>query len=419
MTVPENYASDEISLRDLYLIVRRGMPLIAVVALLAGVTALLFVTIRGPNYQAETTVHISPTPVRVEGSEIERNLVLDVRNDVSWETYQTIAFSRTVLEDTLARLNDGDLNEADLTINRLRSIGDLEQLVGPDRSGAVAPMTIAHRIVGANPIEAARVANAWAEVTVETVQASLLSSLEAVRQATDSQLGSLEERLALAEDRWAEFQARDETGLLESRLAGLTERVPLAEGRLEEIERELAAARGARQALSQLQASSSGAAGADADGTVALLDAYEILPPETIGELTALLQRGTEDDLVSLIRQVELQRLTGEMAGLMAQRNATESQFERLRAQAEELRGRHAQLAIERDRLRQQLDSAQTARAELAALEPVLAYVSQLAPTNSRVLNPASVPTEPVGPHRLLVTTLAVLVGSMLALLFV
>jgi uncharacterized protein involved in exopolysaccharide biosynthesis len=410
---PSNYAHDEISLRDLYLIVRRGLPLIALVALLAGAAALLYVTVRGPRYQAETTVLINPTPVRIEGSEDARNLVLDVRSDVSWETYQTIAFGRTVLEDTLARL-DG----SHLTVSGLRGAGNLERLA----SGQQTAMTIAHRVIHEDPEEAVRVANAWAEVTVETVAASLLTSLESIREATDQQMSSLTERFQNAEERWAEFRARDESALTEARLEGITDRLPLAEGRLEQIERQIASAQGARQALAGLDGGAAAESPADGEGALALLGAEGSLPRSTIAELTALLrQEGVagEASLVTLVRQVELQRLTADLAGLLAERGATERQIVDLRAQAEELRARHARLVLERDRLRQQLASTQAAHAELAALEPVISYVNQLAPTNTRVLNAASVPTEAVGPRRMLVTTMAAAVGAMLALLFV
>jgi uncharacterized protein involved in exopolysaccharide biosynthesis len=55
----------------------------------------------------------------------------------------------------------------------------------------------------------------------------------------------------------------------------------------------------------------------------------------------------------------------------------------------------------------------------VVALQPIIAYVTELAPTNARVLSQASIPTETVGPRRLLITALAVVIVGMLAVLFV
>lgn len=413
MTQPsQNYAPDEISLRDLYLIVRRGLPLILIVSLVAGVAAYLFVSLQRPSYEAESTVLITPTPVVVEGSEIERTLVLDLTtNTITWETYQTIAFSRSVLEETLTRL------QGDTTVSRLRGAGTLEKIVGPNRAGEVAAMTIAHRFEHADPETAAQVVDAWAAVTAETVGASLLSSLAAVQQATEEQLEALENRIAETEQRWAEFQSRDETNLLQARLAGIAERVPNVEARLEEVERDLAAATGARQVLAELETPGS-AASNDSESALALLGAHG-LPADTVAQLTALVRQNGDQDLVQLVRQVELQRLTADLAGLDAQRETLREQLTELQEQASNLRTRHAEMIVERERLQQQLEARRAARTELAALEPVLAYMNQLAPTNARILNPAAVPTEPTGPSKLLVAALATLAAGMLALLFV
>lgn len=447
-------AYDEISLRDLYLIIKRGLPLILAVTLVSAVAAFLYISLRSERYQAETTVLINPTPVRVQGT---RNLGLDQRNDISWETYQTIAFSRTVLEDALARLG-----EVDISVQQLKANGEITRLVGPQRPDEVAPLTVSHAFTHTDPQVAAIVADAWSSATVATVSASMLASLETVRQATEQQLENLEERLTGLEERWLEFQAHDESELIEARLLGLGARIPGTEATLESIERQLAATQASRQtlaatgadarqlsnanpqaALSLLQRSESSAAtGAqqaqqdraansprgDEDGTKSQAEAgqarhnsFGLLPEETISEVSAaLLESGAaEADLVTLVRQVELQRLTAEQAGLSAQRDATEDQLERMRELAQELRERQAGMVLERDRLEQQLETAREAHGDLANLEPVIEFVYQLAPTNSRILSEASIPTEAVGPSRLLVTLLAGVVGGMLALLYV
>jgi uncharacterized protein involved in exopolysaccharide biosynthesis len=59
---------DEISLRDVYLIFRRGLPLIFISSLAAGVLAFIISSFLPSVYEAETTVLISPPAVNVEGT---------------------------------------------------------------------------------------------------------------------------------------------------------------------------------------------------------------------------------------------------------------------------------------------------------------------------------------------------------------
>jgi uncharacterized protein involved in exopolysaccharide biosynthesis len=407
--------NDEISLRDLYLILRRGLPLIVGVAVLAAAVTLVVLNLRSERYQAETTVLVNPTPVTVQGTS---NLVLEQRNHISWETYETIAFSRAVLEDTVSRLGDGELS-----VGQILGSGKLTKLVGPQQPTQVAPLTISHAFVHYDPELAAAAADAWATATLETVRASTLASLETVRNATTQQMTSLEEQLASLEERWVAFQSEDESALVAARLAGLAERFPLTESALETVERDLAATVGMSQALGAVEAPGSrvGPASADPDAALALLGGRGALPAETIAQLVAMLeQSGAADaDLVTMVRQVELQRLTAEHAGLIAEHEATQAQLERMRESGQQLRERQAALVIERDKLEQQLTVARSAHADLSRLEPVIDYILQLAPTNSRILNPASVPSSPVGPRRMLVTVLAGLVGAMLGLLYV
>jgi uncharacterized protein involved in exopolysaccharide biosynthesis len=407
--------NDEISLRDLYLILRRGLPLIVGVAVLAAAVTLVALNLRSERYQAETTVLVSPTPVTIQST---GNLVLEQPNHISWETYETIAFSRAVLEETVSRLDS-----AGVSVGLLMGSGKLTRLAGPQQPTQVAPLTISHAVVHHDAKQAAAAVDAWAAATLDTVRASGLASLETVRKATTQQMASLEEHLALLESRWTAFQTEDESAMIEARLAGLAERFPETESTLETVERDLAATVGMSQALAAVGASAgtSGPASADPDAALALLGGRGALAAETIAQLVAMLeQTGAADaDLVTMVRQVELQRLTAERAGLIAEHEATETQLERMRESGQRLRERQAALVIERDKLQQRLTVARSAHTDLSRLEPVIDYILQLAPTNSRILNTASVPSAPIGPKRLLVTILAGLVGAMLGLLFV
>lgn len=417
--MPPTDTVDEISLRDLYLILRRGLPLIFAVALLAGLTAFLYVSLRPRTYQADAMVLINPSPIRAQST---GTLGLEQRNDISFETYRSLAFSRSVLEDTLERLGTNDT-----TLEALERMGSVEQLVGPQRADQAAQLTVTHSVTTTDPELSANVANAWAEVTVETVRRTQMASLTPIRETTRLEAERLGAQLAELEARWEEFRSRDESELITAQLTGVAQRAATAEAELESIGRKLANVNARREQLTHVaatggQGAGDGAASADPLAAVALLQSRSLITPEAAAELTALLRDrppGPDTDLVALFAQLELQRSGTEAAGLEAERAAVQAQLESYRDEARDLRERMASLTLERDRLDRELNTIRTTYQEVTALEPILAYVTELAPTNSRILNQASVPTEPLPARRLLTTALAVVIAGMAALLFV
>ena len=86
--MPEH--NDEISLRDLYLILRRGLPLIAGVAFVVGVVAFALSSLLPSSYRSTAVVQVTPSPV---GAQQVGGLDFDPRTNLSFEAYQSIAFS--------------------------------------------------------------------------------------------------------------------------------------------------------------------------------------------------------------------------------------------------------------------------------------------------------------------------------------
>lgn len=103
-----------------------------------------------------------------------------------------------------------------------------------------------------------------------------------------------------------------------------------------------------------------------------------------------------ERQLAELTRSLERDRQT--LAGLQA-----------------ELAEAELQLA----RLTRQRDEALEAYQEVARVDPTISYFTELSPVSARLLSEATVPVEPIGRGRLLVTALAVLVTGALLLVLV
>lgn len=249
--VPDSIApareEDEISLRDLYLIFKKGLLFILAAALLAGLATYLYFSAQDPVYEAESTTVITPPPVSgVQGRE---NISFTQSVLVTFESYQTLAFSRPVLEATAAQFPEGDVSAGGL-----RGAGRLEQLIGPQRPGEVAPLSVSHLVRHTDPAMSAALTNAWTEATLETIRNSLLAGLNPVDAATSGELHILEARLAEVENAWRAFGEEDEGGILSARLEGLTVQFTTGEARLNELARELAVAEARHDVLaSQLE----------------------------------------------------------------------------------------------------------------------------------------------------------------------
>ncbi|MEM7738543.1 MAG: Wzz/FepE/Etk N-terminal domain-containing protein [Deinococcota bacterium] len=116
-------------------------------------------------------------------------------------------------------------------------------------------------------------------------------------------------------------------------------------------------------------------------------------------------------------QDLRTQTVTLEQA--LAEQSEVTRQLTDLNTQAERLQTQIADLNQTRSRIERDLTRAQDAYDDVASLQPMIGFVTQLAPTNARLLSPASAPNLPIGPRRTLNTALGIVVGGFLALLFV
>lgn len=228
---PQAHASDEISLRDLYLILKRGLPLIILVSVIAGTAAFTYGALQPASYQAESTTVINAPQFRF--SQVEG---IDLRSgaSVSFEAYETLAFSRTTLEAALA-----DVPEADISVEDLRRRGELEKLYGPSRAGEEASLAVVHKVTGSDQELAAKLANAWGESSLKIVRDTVLDDLNPVGTTTASQIERRRARLKRVEETLREFQSEYNLDLLEERYTRATSRVAASEERLDDLAQDI------------------------------------------------------------------------------------------------------------------------------------------------------------------------------------
>lgn len=410
-----NEYNDEISLRDLYLILRRGLPLIVLITVLAAAAAFVIISLQPENYEASTTVLVTPTPVRAQDS---AGVGFIQRADLSFATYEALAYSRPVLQGVIDRAG---LTDTDVTAFRKRA--SVASLVGSQRPEQAAQLIISHTLSAADAQQAANLTNLWAELTIQSVQDTMLAILEPSRSGASVELTELGTQLVTLELAWEQFQARDNRTLLEAQLTSLAKRSAESGESLELIDRNLAAAQARQAALADALAQQDAAAvdpELDPASTLALLGSRGLVSAEASAELTAFLRGATGDQqLIGLLLGLELQQQTGNIAALLAERDATTAQLASYEDQAQLLRSQISELTRERTEAERELRLLSVRYEEAAALVPTLDYVHRMIPSNSGVLDVAVPPNGPISSRRMLVTVIAALVAGLLALVFV
>jgi uncharacterized protein involved in exopolysaccharide biosynthesis len=388
---------DEISLRDVYLMLRKGLPLIITVAVIAGVLAFIVSSLLPKIYEAQATVLISPPPVQVQGT---RNLNFRPSSEVSLEAYETLAQSRGVLEDAA--------QQVDTTMSYAALSGTVQQLIGPQRPDQVVPLLVAHTVRNKDPEKAAQLATAWANASLKTVQNSLFANLQPISKTTDEALVPLKSRLEAAQDNLKAFEARDNSSALQATLDRLSQLIADAKtGVL------------SRSQLSLEQSSES------TDFLTGTLASPNVFSSEFSLSSSVNLEQeiaATEATLNSLRVQGETKTLIGQQAyleGLKKRREVLMSQLSEYEQAYASVQQELASLSKERRVLELELKNAEEAYQSIVALQPMISYVTNINPANARLLSQASVPVNAVAPRRLLNTALATVLAGLLTLVFV
>ncbi len=321
---------------------------------------------------ARTPVVIARTPAGVAG---ESGLLFEPELDVTYETYTTLAYSRGVLEAVLEAVP-----QAGLGLAGARGALVLERLAG-SANQVSSLLAVAHRARSGDAPLAAALATEWTRATIATVQGLLNENLDAVERITSAELELARSGLEGAEQALREFREANDAAADPDRLTGTRMRsVALAERR-DELERHLAA----REAeLGSLRSR------ADATEMVSLADAPDA-PLTVAGAIWAL-----EARIASA--RAELERLSTQEVAVRTELDALAAAVARVETTV---------ASLERAIVR-----ANAEVTTLAAIEPTVAYVAQLAPAGARVLGEAAVPAAPEDRSTLLVALLtAVVVG--------
>lgn len=198
--------TDEVSLREVYLTFRAGLPLIALVAVLAGSVAFGFVLSKPRVYQASAVVHVLPTTVTPAAAS---TVALNPPVGVDLETYRSAAQSDEVL----------DAAGAAAGIARADFAARLELTATPAAQLSRGQQVVRHSATMRSPAEAAAVVNAWAEATVASLRRVMSQPLDVAIAAAEEEMLRRQVMFDAASAAWSEFLSRDERPALRARIA--------------------------------------------------------------------------------------------------------------------------------------------------------------------------------------------------------
>ena len=414
---------DEISLRELYLILRSGLPTIMIVTAVAVAASLAFVLLRPAVYEAETTVVSSPSRIQIEDTGA---LAFEPRNAVDFATFENLAVRRGTYEATLELLRRQGI-DAPRTVSELESATEVERLSEPTNGADdPTPLTIVMRVRWQEPDLAAAYADAWATITVDAVRSSLQGTLQPIRERTVEEAEARRTTLSAAEEAYRAFETKDLPGQ-EERLRSSNARILTMEEDLRSLDRDIAGLRAREGALTALTEAQAPVGELDASTLDFLVDSGRVRG-DVAASLRVLLASGGNAassgpdlarDATALLARTDLQAVVVALADRAEERAFLATSLADLEEEVEALRRDVAALRVEGLTVQRRLDEARSAYQSVQSLEPGLAFVASLTPANTRVLDPADEPAEPVSSSWLLTTALAAVVAAMAATLFV
>lgn len=190
---------DEVSLRDLFLVIKRWWMVILLAALVAGIAVVVYLRSRPPVYLATATAAVSRVPVDVQTSS---SLLVRPDLNVTFETYQAVAMGQAVLAATAAAVP-----EAGLSVEQLRPMLELQRLVGA--ANQVSELLVVNHLARSQDAStSARLATAWAEASLAAVQAVVRENLGSLRSFGDDTLELAGAQLSRAEQALRDFRVR-------------------------------------------------------------------------------------------------------------------------------------------------------------------------------------------------------------------
>lgn len=440
--------TDEVSLRDIYLIFCRGLPLIVIVAVAAAGAAFAYLSTRPAAFVASATVQVT-APQPITSGELA-SLVPQV--GMGMQSYTSLAMSNAVLTEALeeaaaaparreaAEDGGGETTATTTQVAPAPTAGLTARTTDPEALQGLTQrlkltaidtanqsrgqLTVQHTATAGSPAQAAGLANAWAQAGARAATAAMLGAVDVSVTAATRELAAREAELASARDAWTAFSKEDARPALQSQLAQLAIQQAAARSRLAELDI-LIVSNGARQALlSAAAAARSEASPEPLEAQVRTLVDAGVLDAATAAGFTAAIAQlpagvaSGDQSVLALVSRARLESLAADLAGQVAERDQLQNDSDRAEREATVLRERLADLELRAATPQAALRNATAAYDRVTAVMPLLTLQQGMVNDAARVIISASEPLESKPRNRLTITVAALLVGGLLATLF-
>jgi uncharacterized protein involved in exopolysaccharide biosynthesis len=214
----------EISLRDIYLIVRRNIVVVlAIPAIFAVLAALYAYLIADPIYKSEANLTIQTTPVQ---SKLEDKIETSAVAAFTSDQIETVALSRPVLDNLIESIRTSNNAPTSWRIERFDA-GSLEKKLKikfpkANRLGNIDPSLVTLEVSAPDPKLAAEVANLWAGQTNTALNLLPQARVDDSIQTLQSEIVRASDLLSKAEQKFQNYTDGSNLALEQAELGGAT-----------------------------------------------------------------------------------------------------------------------------------------------------------------------------------------------------
>ncbi len=208
------HLEDEISLREIWLILKRRWQILLTAPLIALAGALLYsLFLATPLYASSATV--SATSLQVQ-SQLEQKIQVQQTNLLpGFDAFRAVAFSEEVLREVWVALEregklpdawrDRDTRPGFEPMSRFFELKDRSPKQGQGQALLPQGLVVEMSVKAPAPATAAQAANLWASATIKRVNELPLGRLKASLGALDEQIAPAERAYRQAQARWEAF----------------------------------------------------------------------------------------------------------------------------------------------------------------------------------------------------------------------
>ena len=245
----QTFSNDLISVRDIYLILRRGLPLIIVVSLLVAIVTFFYFSLKKDIFEASATAAVSPSGLDIRNA---NGISFSPQTSPSFETYKSLAYSDSVVISVLEAVKV-EYPKLDIGIQAFKRLSDVEKIYGPlsNRPDTADRVTLAvsQKVKHENAAISVALTNAWTEKTIDIVRSTLSGSLNSIDSLTKTSLNGARENLEKSQEALKQASSSAALDILDVQLLTAGQHIADQKVRLSEAKTELAVAKELQDAL--------------------------------------------------------------------------------------------------------------------------------------------------------------------------